>query len=238
MKKLSQVAYDRIRSKLMHGMLRSGELSEPSLAREIGISRTPIREAIRQLESEGLLEQRPDRGTFVRRPDRRDIDEIFQIRLLLEPFVASQAAQRADRNTLRELSRVHADMLAVVRQFRKAADPATRDRLMQEHISLDIAFHDLLLRSADNRRILKMIADANILTRTVGCPVAALENMLPFLVENQREHGRVLRAVRRGDHREASDAMAFHVSKGREKTLAYYDSLQNASATPGSITPA
>src|SRR5262249_6353502 len=79
----SQKAYDHIRSKLAQGLLGgAGDRPEPILARELGISRTPIREAIRQLASEGLLEQRAKQGTFIRRPDRRDLDEIYQVRIL------------------------------------------------------------------------------------------------------------------------------------------------------------
>src|SRR6201995_3075492 len=82
---LREQAYKHIHGKLLAGELPAGHvLSEHSLAREIGISRTPVREAIQRLEQEGVLEQIPRYGTVVRRPERRDLEELYQLREALE----------------------------------------------------------------------------------------------------------------------------------------------------------
>jgi DNA-binding GntR family transcriptional regulator len=224
---LSEVAYRHIRAKLAHGV--ATELSEPVLAREIGISRTPIREAIRQLKSEGLLDPRANQGTFVCSPDRRDVDEIFQIRLLLEPHAARQAAQGMTKGDVRQIQRVQRDMLKVVERFAKAAGDAERLDILREHTMLDMRFHEIILQAAANRRICKMLGDAHLLTRSVGCPLATPGDMLPFLVKNQAQHGRVLRALKRRDGREAYQAMARHLRLARRNSLAFIDSVEMGS---------
>ena len=78
---LSRRAYDHLQQKLISGELRAGSMvSEQSLASEIGMSRTPVREAIRTLEQEGVLEQLPRFGTRVRTLERRDLVELYDLR--------------------------------------------------------------------------------------------------------------------------------------------------------------
>src|SRR5262245_5901602 len=131
MSTFSQLAYDHIRSKLVQGALETGDLSEPILARELGISRTPIREAIRQLESEGLLEQRAKQGTYIRRPDRHELEEIYQVRILLEPYAAGEAAQRCTAADLRDLQGLLRSMSDALAQSRLLSSEADRERLLQ-----------------------------------------------------------------------------------------------------------
>jgi len=223
MNRFSQRAYDHIRAKLAAGLPGPGALSEPGLARELGVSRTPVREAIRQLESEGLLEQRPKRGTFVRRPDRRELDEIYQVRLLLEPFAAATAARLLDAAALRRLASLVKAMRAVIAQSRAVPSETERDRLLQTHAGHDTAFHEVIVRGAGNRRIVKIVADANVLALAMSFPKDSPEGALPSMERAFREHKAIYQALKRRDADAARAAMEHHLARARSSTLAYYD---------------
>ncbi|RYZ64370.1 MAG: GntR family transcriptional regulator, partial [Proteobacteria bacterium] len=92
-----QKAYVFIQRKLLEGEIRAGDLvSELALAAEIGMSRTPIREAIGQLELEGLFDKVPRVGTLVRLPDQRELRELYEVREALESHAASVATSVLD----------------------------------------------------------------------------------------------------------------------------------------------
>ena len=90
---LRQQAYLRLRERLVSGELRAGmQLSEPDLAKQLGMSRTPVREALRQMENEGLIDYAPRFGAMVRAADRDELAEMYAVREALESYAAAQAA--------------------------------------------------------------------------------------------------------------------------------------------------
>jgi DNA-binding GntR family transcriptional regulator len=101
---LKQRAYDHIRQKLMSGVLIGGSrISDAELAEEIGISRTPVREAIIQLETEGVIEQIPRFGSFIRMLSREELIHLYELREVLEGHNAAMAAERATPEEVRRL---------------------------------------------------------------------------------------------------------------------------------------
>ncbi|MCA9095207.1 MAG: GntR family transcriptional regulator [Planctomycetaceae bacterium] len=239
---LVQRAYDHIRTKLSHEEL--GEdygLSEPALARELQISRTPVREAIRRLESEGILEQRPRQGTFIRQLDRKELDEIFQLRLLLEPFAAAEAAGKIGRSQLDELERVADESLRYARLIRGAASSEERSALWLEHRQVDIAFHEIILAAADNQRISKIVVDARILLKAMSFPETTVSRAVDTLARNYRQHSRIFRAIRDQDSRGAHDRMYEHLSLGWKSVREFMDSLphdlQAGTVDPKDVLP-
>src|SRR5258708_6678592 len=118
---LREHAYKHIHGKLLAGEMPAGHVvSEHSLAREIGISRTPVREAIRRLEQEGILEQVPRYGTIVRRPERRDLEELYQLREALEPYAVAQAAGRLGPQDLITLGKLCDEIRPIAASLKKA----------------------------------------------------------------------------------------------------------------------
>ena len=108
---LKQLAYQHLRTRLLSGALPPGQrISAYDSAKELGISQTPVREAIGLLESEGLVHQIPKLGVFVRRPDRREIAELYDLRILLEGFAATFLTPDAARASLH--ARIEADLRA------------------------------------------------------------------------------------------------------------------------------
>src|SRR5215213_30844 len=91
---LAQKAYDHLQEGVLSGRIRSGEvISEAALAKELGISRTPVGEAIRQLVREGLVEQVPRYGAIVRGIDRQELIDLYEMREALESYAAAKAAE-------------------------------------------------------------------------------------------------------------------------------------------------
>lgn len=136
---------DRLRNKLLSEDVELGvPLSEAQLASEFSVSRTPIREALRQLQSEGLVEIRPKVGTFVREPSRREIVELFQLKGSLEGLAAGLLAQRG------QVAEVDALKMNIEDSQLAAAtgDAEKYSRLVHE-------FHWTIIQGADNRKLVE-----------------------------------------------------------------------------------
>jgi DNA-binding GntR family transcriptional regulator len=115
---LRQRAYRRLRAKFFSGELVAGmTLTENQLAKELGMSRTPIREAIRQMEMEGLLDYAPRYGAVVRSPDARELDEMYSVREALESHAAAAAAQRISPDSLSKLDVLYRNMNEISFEF-------------------------------------------------------------------------------------------------------------------------
>src|SRR3954451_55263 len=132
-----------MRTRIINGEVEAGAaLSELALADEFGVSRTPVREALKQLQTEGLIEIRPRVGTFVTTPSRREITELFEMKELLEGAAARLLAQRGRVPEIDQLE----ENLRQAYQAVAADDRARYADLVEE-------FHDLLIRGADNSKL-------------------------------------------------------------------------------------
>ena len=117
---LSGFAYKHIADKLLSGQLVPGQkLSEPAFARELNISRTPVREAIQHLRNEGLLKQVPSSGTYVAESNRVPLVETYEIRLALETMAVRTVAKRAKAKDLSGLKKCCDRMKSVISAVRK-----------------------------------------------------------------------------------------------------------------------
>jgi DNA-binding GntR family transcriptional regulator len=140
---LSDDVVDRLRSAIIRGEFEPDQrLSEAALAEAFGVSRGPIREALTQLEREGLLKVERHRGARVTRLSQADIDEIYSLRTAMERLAIERAARLADDNDF-------AAMEAVVQELKTAVAAADARRTVE----LDVAFHDLVYRAARHSRL-------------------------------------------------------------------------------------
>lgn len=227
---MREQAYRHIQRKILCGELPAGHVvSELTLAREIGMSRTPIREAIRQLDQEGVLKQVPRYGTVVQRLSRRDLAELYELREALEPFAVAQAAGRVSGEDLRLLEKLCDEIAAIAAAMQKAKRATPDAAMMKRLLSADLGFHLVLLRSSGNRRMMKIVGDSRLLTGIFGTPRQA--HSLAVLQETHRFHLRILRAVRTGDAEKARAAMATHIRASRDEALAHFDRAQTEVST-------
>src|SRR5687768_1814024 len=129
MKTLPERAYRHIRRKLVTGMIGGERLSEVALAKEIGVSTTPVREAMGRLMSEGLLVKVPGLGSFVRQVGRDELEELYELRQLLESHATFRAATRLTAAQLRELQRFCNQILEVARVVQRERLTKLNERL-------------------------------------------------------------------------------------------------------------
>ncbi|SMC72434.1 GntR family transcriptional regulator [Sporomusa malonica] len=146
-KPLREVVAETLREAIVNGILKPGErLMEIQLAEELGVSRTPVREAIRKLELEGFVVMIPRRGTYVADLSIKDINEVFEIRTALDVLAAGLAVERITEDELEQLERLLVEIGELIEQ-----DDA--DRLVES----DSQFHDILYRASRNDRLVGII---------------------------------------------------------------------------------
>ena len=139
---------ETIRDAIMSGALKPGEkVAEPELAARFGISRTPIREAFRQLESEGYLTVIPRKGALVASFSAKDVEEFYAIKSILEGYAARKACSRL---STREISKLE----AINEKLREIAAEEDVRHFFKVHNS----FHDMFIRAAGNEKLHEMIA--------------------------------------------------------------------------------
>ncbi|MFB9904756.1 GntR family transcriptional regulator [Allokutzneria oryzae] len=143
----AEKAYEVLRTAILDGTYPPAErLGEVELADALGISRTPIREALRRLEVEGLVELLPHRGARVASWSREDLDEIYELRILLESFAAARAASRVSDDQLRRLGELRDEM-----------DRAVHAGDVERVAACNAEFHGIVRRAASSTRLLMML---------------------------------------------------------------------------------
>jgi DNA-binding GntR family transcriptional regulator len=145
MAKAVDSAYRAIREGIFGGTLTEGShITARQLAEATGLSRTPVREAMRRLEAEGMIVLIPNRGAFVARWSEDEIDQIYELRVLLESFAAQVAAERADEAQRAALQALAAEMSELVERR-----PIDYDAIAE----INDRFHKGLLEACGNRRL-------------------------------------------------------------------------------------
>lgn len=224
MSSLRNEAYDRIRGKLAFGQLAAGsEVSEPMLAEMLGISRTPVREALQQLEVEGLVERNPRRRTVVRNPDRQDILDLFELREGLECFAVMLAARRRSRADLDRLRFLCQEMKRPIEELQRSDAKALSEAKLRKLLAADMGFHLTLIQAAGNRHIMKIVADSHVLTQLFCAP--RQEHDLKHVSDNYRVHMEIFQAVEQSDPDESHKLMTAHIRQTLHEALEYYDSI-------------
>ncbi len=133
---LREVVCESLREAIRKGILKPGErIMEIKLAEELGVSRTPVREAIRKLELEGYVVMMPRRGTYVADMSIRDINEIFEIRTALESLSNSLAAEHITEDELEHLQRLLVIIGGYIKEFEEGKD---REGAMEKIVETDI----------------------------------------------------------------------------------------------------
>lgn len=218
---LREKAYQHIHSRILTGELRAGDvISEAALASEIGISRTPVREAIKHLQAAGLVDQVPRFGTIVREPEYRDIIELFQLRAALETF-ALVASENNLSNTAYQSGLAYCrQMLDIGREMKDAGTSAMDADQLNRFLTADMSFHMVFLNSAGNERVVKLVTDARAQIRS--CGAGRPDHSLRTIVRAYRYHRRILRNARRGDVAQAQHWMKEHLRDSLQATLTHF----------------
>jgi DNA-binding GntR family transcriptional regulator len=194
-------------------------LEEPSLAREFGTSRAPIREAIRQLESEGLVRQVPRLGAFIPVPDRQELRDIIETRHALEVFAVARAAERITPAQIKDLQKILREFRAACDAMRDAAATDLNGPGAERLILADVAFHAAILRIAGNRRAAKIVSDLRLTSLIYRFRLVGVGPLVPHLAITLHDHHRIFRAIRSHDSAAAGRCMSAHLDRGDQPLL-------------------
>jgi DNA-binding GntR family transcriptional regulator len=200
---LNQKAYAEIRRRILNGELSAETpLSEYQLAGELELSRTPVREAVKRLEREGLVQSIPNRGTFVAELTARDISEIYQVREQLEGFAARIAAETMSDEGIERIEK----------EISISNTLASEGRLV-EIADSDIRLHKHIIASTQNSRLIELLGTLDDQMHRVR---ALFPQSSQWLEATLAEHANIVKAIKARDGEEAEKAMKTHLRSARE----------------------
>ncbi|OMP65981.1 GntR family transcriptional regulator [Domibacillus epiphyticus] len=184
-----------IREAILNGEIAPGEkLVQEELANSLGVSRMPVREALRKLEIEGLIKIEPHRGAVVKTLNIEDIEEIYNLRAQLEKIAVEQSVEKIEEEEIRKL-----ELLVNEMEDTKEAE---------KFVEANITFHNLLMSNCAWKRLLFFIE-----TLWNGFPQQTPHLLLDHTKKSNQEHKEILEAVKKKDAALAGDLVAKHISR-------------------------
>ncbi len=215
-KPLREVVYETLREAIKTGGLTPGErLMEIQLAEELGVSRTPVREAIRKLELERFVVMIPRRGTYVANLSLKDINEVFEIRAALDGLAAGLAAERITEEELEQLERLLVEISEHIDQHDN-----------EKIVATDEAFHDILYRASRNERLVGIIYNL----REQFTRFRSVSINYPGRLQNTlEEHRQLVEAIARREPDMAQQKAREHIENAEQTLLLELDQLRHNS---------
>ena len=200
---LRDVVFQTLRQAILRGELKPGErLMEIHLAQKLGVSRTPVREAIHKLELEGLVLMIPRKGAVVAEITLRDLEEVLEVRMALEELAVRSACRRINEEQLKELK-------ALADGFKQTLSGAD----VSAYVEADVALHDAIYAATGNSRLVQMLSNLR-------------EQMYRYRMEYLKdrkshsrlavEHEEILAALENRDEAAAVRLMRYHVEQQKE----------------------
>ena len=187
---LREKILETIREAILKGDLKPGEkVAEPELAEQFGISRTPIREAFRQLESEGYLTVVPRKGAVVAALSERDVQEYYEVKSILEGYAAELAAKNLSEKELAKLEAINEHL----KKLATAGDVKTFYKIHND-------FHETFLKAADNIKLYELIKQLGMKFSRMRMASLSVDGRMAISVS---EHDKLLEAFRQHDGKAA-----------------------------------
>jgi DNA-binding GntR family transcriptional regulator len=209
-KSLGEHVFESLKHSIVRGKISPGEwLVESHIAETLGISRTPVREAIHKLEREGLIERQPRGGFTVLGFERDDIEETFGIRSVLEGYAARLAAVKHDAQELEDLENK-------IEEFQNALDRKKMNLLTK----INTEFHDLLYSLSKSPKLINMI---NGLRDQIYLYRQMILKERKFASTSNQDHKKMLKYIRKRDAEGAERIVREHILRGQEMVLKEYD---------------
>ena len=203
---LAKIAYEALRDSILSGALISGEIyNEMNLANELGISRTPVREALLELSSQGLVTYLPRKGVMVKHYTQRDVEEIFELRSAIELTALEKVVKASPPYDFSRLDNSIQDQ-------REAWKKKDHDA----YIHSDRVFHLGFCEMIGNRRFFAILENIRDLIHLMA--IHALEREGRWK-EVLKEHESILLAVKEGDGKQARKRMDYHLERSKEAVL-------------------
>jgi DNA-binding GntR family transcriptional regulator len=207
---LRDVVYRALEELIIYGRLRPGDhLVETDLARQLHVSRAPVREALHLLHRDGWVDLRPRQGAFVHEPTLREVDEIFHMRTLLEVESARLAAENCTE-----------EGLSALKEVLEAGDDASEGGDEKALVVANSNFHETVTHLADNSVLAQMISRLDKRIRWYFAPVVRQRAM-----ESWREHAEIVEAISSGEPARSAELMRRHAELTK---AAYHEAREHA----------
>ncbi|WP_411336601.1 GntR family transcriptional regulator [Ruminococcus gauvreauii] len=203
---LRDVVFNTLRDAILHGELLPGErLMEITLANRLGVSRTPVREAIRKLELEGLVIMVPRKGAQVAQITEKDLNDVLEVRLGLEELAMQFACERIGEPQLEQIREA-------ALEFEQVMESDDITALAQA----DVKFHELIYEATKNRRLIQIIN--NLREQMYRYRIEYLKdgNARRTLV---KEHREIYEALKERDYKKANDCMRDHIENQQKAII-------------------
>jgi DNA-binding GntR family transcriptional regulator len=205
-RELNQQAYDEIRRRILNGeFLPSSPISEYQLAAALNISRTPVREAIKRLEKEGLLWSIPNKGTFVTELSAHDIMEIYQVREALEGMASRLAAEQMSEM----------DIQRIEKEITLLHELQSTDRV-DEIFQCDIRLHKLIIASTRNFRLGAILTTLDDQMHRIRVIFSQTPDWVQAVIQ---EHTTLVEKIKTHDGEGAENAMVQHLRSACDRSV-------------------
>lgn len=229
---LSEKTYRELRRRVLEGELEAGsQLVNRTLAQTLDVSLAPVRDAIRRLATEGLVNYIPGAGAFVRKSNLADLEELYVVREAIEGCAAAEAARNATEAQIAQLDELCREFESILAVIGNEADQLATDELLDQWLDCERRFHVVVVDAARNRLIAKVISDNSALARVFGVQRHRAA-ILTFSVADEtcRDHVAITDAIRSRDADLAQRLMSSHIRKGRQTVLNYLRSQKRNDA--------
>lgn len=203
---LRDVVFNTLRRAILKGELKPGErLMEIALAERLGVSRTPVREAMRKLELEGLVVMIPRRGAQVANITEKDLNDVLEVRIALENLSIQKACACMTQEQLEELKEA-------ARKFESMTEIGNLVKLAEA----DVDFHEVIYRSSDNRRLNQVLNNLREQIYRYRVEYLKDEDTRKILV---KEHEEIYEAIKARDVKKAQEISYRHIENQREAIM-------------------
>ncbi len=218
-KRATDEVYESLRDAILNRHFKPGErLQVDEIADKLGVSLTPVRHAIQQLATEGLIEIKPRSGTFVAMLSMEDIEATFEVRVALECLAADKAMERIEPGDLKKLDA----LLETLRQ------PVTTEETLRKHEKANSQLHQLLIDAAGNRRLTEIynglnahltIARIHAAERAAGADAPPAPEFGKRFAVEQAEHDEIIAALHARDLPRMQHALRKHIGRAKQSLM-------------------
>jgi DNA-binding GntR family transcriptional regulator len=211
---ITDTVYQILRERILSNRAVPGErLQLTEIQNQLGISRTPLQQALNRLAVEGLIQIVPRKGTYVTKPTQKDIEEIFELRRILEAFAAQLAVQ--------SMTTAESDALdALVRKMTQLTQSGSRTHMRRTYERLDHQFHQQIVDASGSKHLKRLWMQVNAHVRIARTRVKSLDD----LGLRTAEHAEIARAFAARDSASAHELLEEHIRRAKTSLL---DSLKS-----------
>lgn len=203
---IKEQVYNIIKTDILNGEIKPGEkLQEKDISKNLNVSRSPVREALKELAGEGLVENIPNKGTFVKKLEVKEVMDLFDLRVILEQYAMKKAVEEASTEDLNELDEIF-DRL----------EESHHQGDLNKYIKIDTELHNMFFQLSGNLTMLNIVE--NITTLLQPFRVMSLFDKKRFK-DSLTEHSNMIKALKERDYEKAWHYNSIHLKLAKEEVI-------------------